>query len=97
MPDFGKMRFNDNLLGRLVVAKRCGNALDDDNFNKNVKTQSTITPVIKFASLHEWIATIKEDAKILENSRIERELAEETMNTNLEYHLDWLETKFKIN
>ena len=48
MPDFNNMRFNEDLVGRLVTAKRCGRALDDDNFNRRVRTQSTVKPKIKF-------------------------------------------------
>lgn len=77
MPDFGKMRFNEDLIGLIVTEKRRGNIPDYVEHNKNAKIQSTIKRPEEFNSLFDWITTIKEDAKLLENSRIEREKLEE--------------------
>lgn len=66
MPEFNNMRFNENLLGRLIAAKRTGNAIYDDySANSRVRIMSTIQPLVKFNSYADWMNSMKDDAKLL--------------------------------
>lgn len=87
-------RFDDNLVGRLTVAKRKG---DDNiiNINKNVKIQSTVLPDIKFNSCDDWLAFIKSDNLLIEESKRQREINEQNIETALQYQKNWFEVKFK--
>ena len=96
MPDFNKMHFNEELLGRLIATKITGTDCLDNNYNKKVNVKSTVDKGIKPNSFHEWIKSIKEDAKILELAIREREESQIVMKNNIKHHYDYLQVKFKI-
>lgn len=95
MPDFHTTRFNTELLGRLMAAKMTGQDCVTFEPNQNVKVQSTVYSDAKFDSFNEWLASIKEDAKLLENSRQMKHEEKLVMDANMQYHHNWLTTKFK--
>jgi hypothetical protein len=97
MPEFNILRFNEGLMGRLIVAKMTGTDRVEDETPNTVLLQSTVMPDKKFNSCAEWLASIKEDNKLLEDARRREKENKLTMQANLQYHRDWLQAKFKTD
>jgi len=97
MPYFDTLRFNTELLGRLIVAKMTGTDRAEIECNKNTKIQSTVERPEQFVSFRDWSETIKRDAKLLEITKIEEQRNRNIMDGNLQHHYDWLQVKFKTN
>lgn len=95
MPDFHTTRFNTELLGRLMASKMTGQDCDSFESRDKVKVQSTVHPDVKFDSCHDWLVSIKEDTRLLENSRKSKQERQLAMEANMQYHHNWLTTKFK--
>lgn len=97
MPYFDTLRFNTELLGRLMEAKMTGTDRIEVQCNKNAKIQSTVDRPIKYPTFRDWFDSIKSDAKLLENAQIEARHNRNIMDGNMEYHYNWLQAKFKTN
>ncbi len=97
MPEFNILRFNEKLMGRLIVAKMTGTDRVEMETENNVRLQSSVHPEKRFASCAEWLASIKEDNRLLENARRRDKENKLTMKANLEYHGDWLQAKFRTD
>jgi hypothetical protein len=96
MPDCIEFRMNEELIGRLIVAKRKG--LDgvsvNDNRNENCMIQSTILPDIKFESFEEWFKYIHAQSARCELEKIAEKEMKSKMKLNLNYYGDWVNEKF---
>ncbi len=94
MPDFTTLRYNEKLVGRLVIAKLTG-ADDLLNYKNTAVVQSTVYPEHKFESYREWLATIKEDARLMQRLKEQQEETRKIMDNNIEYHESWINAKFR--
>lgn len=94
MPDFTTLRYNEKLVGRLVIAKLTG-ADDLLNYKNKVEVQSTVYPEQQFESYREWLATIKEDARLMQRLKEQQEETRKIMDNNIEYHESWINAKFR--
>lgn len=94
MPDFTTLRYNENLVGRLVIAKLTG-ADDLLNYKNKAEVQSTVYPDQTFESYREWLATIKEDARLMQRIKEQQEETRKIMDNNIQYHESWINAKFK--
>lgn len=97
MPDFNTVRFNEELVGRLMIAKMTGTDRVEDQNKQELLIQSTVERPHYFNSCADWLATIKEDNRLLQISRQKRKEDEEIMEANIQYHSNWLAAKFKTN
>ena len=95
MPDFIRFRFNEQLLGRVIAAKRNGtDCVGFNEHNLGVKVSNTEYPDVKFNSFHDWYASIHRDVQLLEESRRLRAQRDKDMKPAKLYHNSWISAKF---
>lgn len=97
MPDFNTVRFNEELVGRLMIAKMTGTDRVEDKDKQELLIQSTVERPQLFNGYADWLATIKEDNRLLQISKQKRKEEEDIMQANIQYHSNWLAAKFKTN
>lgn len=88
------MRFDENLLGRLIVAKIKGTDGFSTDTTLAATVQSTVLPDIQFASFAEWKKYVHEQTALTERLHIEQKQMRESMVNNIDYYYTWINDKF---
>lgn len=87
-------RFDENLLGRLMVAKIKGtDGLTLEN-KPPLHVQSTVLPDVQFDSFTEWKNYVHEQTALNERMKIVNQENREKIEESIEYYKNWLNEKF---
>lgn len=89
-----EFRFDENLLGRLMVAKIKGTDGFSTDMSLAANVQSTVLPDIQFASFAEWKKYVHDQTALTERLKIEEKEMREQMVENIDYYHSWLNDKF---
>jgi len=94
MPDFNTYRFDENLLGRIMVAKI--KALDGLTMETKLPMYigTTVIPDKKFESFSDWKKYIHDQHALNERLKIEQYENRQKFEENISYYNTWLQTKF---
>lgn len=94
MPDCITFRFDENLLGRIMVAKIKGtDGLSLEN-KPPLHVQSTVLPDVQFDSFTEWKKYVHEQNAMNERMKIENQESREKIENSIVYYKQWLNDKF---
>lgn len=93
MPDCIEFRYDEDLLGRIMVAKyKATDGLTMEH--KNIPVQSTVFPDVKFETFAEWKNYLHEQTALNERMKIEEKQRLEDFQENITYYRNFIANKF---
>lgn len=93
MPDCIGIRYDEELLGRIMVAKyKATDGLTMETTHIPVK--STVLPDVTFNSFAEWKDYVHEQSALNERLKIETKQRQEDFQDNIDYYRNFITNKF---